>query len=368
MKTQELSMRVINYKRMRLVIGLIAFLMPIAVWLLSGYPGLSSISISYWTNSQDIFVGSLFAVGFFMMAYNGSGRCERLEKWLSRAACLFAIGIALFPTRDFNHQIACAPKWILYISHNKPHVIHYTAAISLFICLFLMLIFFSFRASRKGKNGRSMTYLGFSLGMAIGMPALYYILDKCLDRYDALFYVEWLGLGLFGAGWFIAGAYKTVDYYVPDGMTKLKTIPNVDPSERNFSTGIEVEVDAEYFFLAEGCWKDWIIRCGPNGWGPKWKAFTYWNRFKGQQFFKLCGKVGKSDDEDLMFCIGDKRRWPVHEKVKQLEDRELYLFANDWESKYGNNKELGEKEGGPLKVTIYRVQKNSGGRSSLLTE
>ena len=221
MQTQEISMRVINYKRMRLVIGLIAFLMPIAVWLLSGHPGLSSISISYWTHSQDIFVGSLFAVGFFMMAY------------------------------------------------------------------------------------------------------------------------------------------KTEDQGVPAGATKLKKIPNLNPSKRDFSTGIEVEVDAEYFFLAEGCWQDWFIRCGPNGWGPKWKAFTYKNRIKGQPFFILYGNVGKSNDEDLVFCIGDKYRWSVPEKVKQLENRELYLFANDWptDSAYKNNKELEPDQGGPLKVTIYRLKK-----------
>jgi hypothetical protein len=358
MQTHEMSMRVINYKRMRLVIGLVAFLMPIAVWLLSGHPRLSSISISYWTHSQDIFVGSLFAVGFFMMAYNGAGSCENWEKWLSRAAFVFAILIALFPTRDFNDQIDNAPIWILYISNNNPQILHYAAAVSLFICLFLMLLFFSFRASRKGKNGRSMTYFGFSIGIIIGMPILYYILDKRLGWYDSLFYVEGLGLWLFGAGWFIAGAYKTEDLKVPSGANELKTIPNVNPSERDFPTGMEVEIGAEYFFVAEGCWKDWFILCGPNGWGPKWKAFTYKNRIKGQPFFKLCGNVGKSNDKELMFAIGDKNSWPVPEKVNQLKDRELYLFANDWPTDfaYKNNKELKPDQGGPLKVTIYRLK------------
>jgi len=358
MQTQEISMRVINHKTMRVVIGLIAFLMPFAVWLLSARPRLSSISISYWTDSRDIFVGSLIAVGFFLSAYNGRSRYDRLEKLLSRAACLFATCVALFPTRDFDHMTDNAPSWILYISNNKPQIIHYTAAISLFVCLFFMLLFFSFRASRKGKSGRSMVYLAFSLGMLLGMPLLYVILDKIFDRYDTLFYVEWLGLGLFGAGWFTAGAYKREDRDVPAGAIKLKTIDKVNPSIRNFPAGIDVEADAEYFFLAEGCWKDWFIRCGPNGWGPKWKAFTYKNRVKGQPFFMLCGNVGKSDDEDLMFCIGDKNTWTVPEKVDELEDRQLYLFANDWptDSAYENNKELEADQGGPLKLIIYRLK------------
>jgi hypothetical protein len=360
MQTQEKSIRVINHKTMRVIIGLIAFLMPFAVWLLSEHPRLSSISISYWTDSRDIFVGSLIAVGFFLSAYNGTGRCGRLEKMLSRAACLFAVGIALFPTRDFFNQIDNAPSWILHISNHNPQTIHYTAAISLFVCLFFMLLFFSFRASRKGKAGRSMTYLGFSLGMLLGMPVLYIILDKVVGQYDSLFYVEWLGLALFGAGWFTAGAYKTEDTDVPEGATKLKTIDNVDPSIRNFPTGMDVESDAHYFFLAEGCWKDWFLRCGPNGWGPKWKAFTYRNRIKGQPFFMLCGNIGKSNDENLMFCIGDKNTWSVPEKVNELEDRQLYLFANDWptDSAYENNEELEPDQGGPLKLTIYRLKQD----------
>jgi len=362
MQAQQKSMRVINHKTMRVIIGLIAFLMPFAVWLLSDRSRLSSVSISYWTDSRDIFVGCLIVVGFFLSAYNGPGRCGGLEKLLSRAGCLFAICIALFPTRNFDKRIDGAPAWILYISNNKPQVIHYTAAISLFGCLFLMLLFFSFRASRKGKAGRSMTYIGFSLGMLLGMPVLYIILDKIYGLYDALFYVEWLGLGLFGAGWLTAGWYKTEVMEVPAKATKLKTIDNVDPSKRNFPTGIDVEMDAQYFFLAEGCWKDFILRCGPNGWGPKWNPFARKNRIEWQPFFMLCGNIGMREDKDLNFCIGDRNSWSVPDEVKnkvnQLEDRQLYLFANDWptDEAYQNNKELDPEEGGPLKVTIYQLK------------
>ena len=97
MPTQEQLMRVINYKTMRVIVGLIALLMPPAVVLLSGQEDLtsmSSISISYWTDSRDIFVGSLFAVGFFLAAYNGTGKYERSEKWISRVACFFAVIVA----------------------------------------------------------------------------------------------------------------------------------------------------------------------------------------------------------------------------------------------------------------------------------
>jgi hypothetical protein len=116
----------------------------------------------------------------------------------------------------------------------------------------------------------------------------------------------------------------------------------------------------KYHFRAKGCWKDWFLECGPNGWGPDWNPLVRWNRIKWKPLFMLCGNVGKSEYEKLNFCIGDKETWSVpdeaKEKFKELKDSELYLFANDWESMYGNNKELGVKDGGPLKVTIYQLK------------
>ena len=108
----------------------------------------------------------------------------------------------------------------------------------------------------------------------------------------------------------------------------------------------------------EGCWKDWILDCGPNGWSPDWNLLTRRNRLKGKPIFMLCGNVGQKDDEDLIFSIGARGEWTAPQRINDLpmEERKLYLFANDWESRYGNNKTLSSKEGGPLIVTIYRVE------------
>ena len=64
------------------------------------------------------------------------------------------------------------------------------------------------------------------------------------------------------------------------------------------------------------------------------------------------------ENENLMFPIGDENKWTVSEKVNGLEkkDRLLYLFANDFENKYENNKELDPKQRGPLRVTIHRLK------------
>jgi hypothetical protein len=81
----------INSHTIKLVIGLIALLLPIVVnWIAD--PPLKSISESYiapnlWT--RNIFVGSLWAIGAFLFAYNGQSIFEML---LSRAAAICAVG------------------------------------------------------------------------------------------------------------------------------------------------------------------------------------------------------------------------------------------------------------------------------------
>lgn len=69
--------RQINHKTMRVIVGAIAVLLAPTVYLLAGSEeALSSISISYWTDAHDIFVGSLVVVGFFLSATTEPGANE----------------------------------------------------------------------------------------------------------------------------------------------------------------------------------------------------------------------------------------------------------------------------------------------------
>ncbi|MBX3690004.1 hypothetical protein [Dokdonella sp.] len=108
--------REINYKTMRVVVGIIAILLAPAVWLLAGaHVELNSISAAYWSDARDVFVGALVAVGFFLLAYNGQGGKADWEFYLSKAACLFAACVALFPTTD-PRSGGVAPAWAVKLS------------------------------------------------------------------------------------------------------------------------------------------------------------------------------------------------------------------------------------------------------------
>lgn len=196
---------------MRVVIGAIAvFLAPAVYWLSDIESSLTSISISYWTNSHDIFVGCLFAVGFFLFAYNGTGNGRDWEFYLSKASCVFATCVALFPTQGFSdHDIP--PTWTAAIARSvnlEPVHIHYGSAVLLFACLIAMMWFFSNRAMSKGKSGRAYFYRAISVLMLVGILSIF-VFGKIFEWEYTVLLVEVWGLTLFGIGWLVAGSYKT---------------------------------------------------------------------------------------------------------------------------------------------------------------
>ncbi len=60
-----------DYVTLRLLMGAMAFAIPIVVVYLAQPTALESISASYHTEAQDAFVGMLFIVAAFLIAYRG---------------------------------------------------------------------------------------------------------------------------------------------------------------------------------------------------------------------------------------------------------------------------------------------------------
>lgn len=201
--------RQINYKTMRQVVGAIALLLAPTVYLLSGTETyLTSISAAYWTESRDVFVGSMVAVAFFLFAYNGSGSGQDAEYYVSKTASLLALCVALFPTRC----VACdlPASWTTKLTQwfgIAPHDLHNGAAMLLFVCLIILMWFFSCRAKAKGKLFRTRLYQTICTLMLVGTLVIW-LIGKHLDWAHTVLAVEVWGLTWFGIGWLIAGSYK----------------------------------------------------------------------------------------------------------------------------------------------------------------
>ena len=98
---------ILDYRAFRLLMGFIAILLGpiVTIW---ANTSLSSVSASYHTNAQDVFVGLLFVVSAFLWAYNGH---TSEESRASKAASAAALLVALFPTACGD----CDYDWVAYV-------------------------------------------------------------------------------------------------------------------------------------------------------------------------------------------------------------------------------------------------------------
>jgi hypothetical protein len=90
----------ISYLSLRKAVGIIGVSLPFV--LVIGNWGIfhasaieDSISYYYHTEMRGVFVGRLWAIGVFLLSYRGY---EKRDEIAGRLACVFALGVALFPT------------------------------------------------------------------------------------------------------------------------------------------------------------------------------------------------------------------------------------------------------------------------------
>lgn len=201
---------VFDYRALRLMIGIIALVLPVLVCLRSSTP-LSSISASYYTESRDTFVGLLFFVAAFLFAYNGH---TATEMWVSSVACLAAIVVATFPTACDN----CAS--------NTIGTIHYVGAATLFSILAYFCLF-AFRVNTKGQPGkkkrRDVVYriCGWLIVacLLVALVSKFTVPEQTLVNLRVTLIIEWVALWAFGFAWLVAG--KTFSWFA-DENERLK--------------------------------------------------------------------------------------------------------------------------------------------------
>ena len=87
---------------MKLIVGVIAMSLAFLTNFFAS-SNISSISAAYHEGgwSQNFFVGFLFAISAFLLAYNGESRSEMI---LSKVAAVAALGVALFPCECGVHD------------------------------------------------------------------------------------------------------------------------------------------------------------------------------------------------------------------------------------------------------------------------
>jgi hypothetical protein len=202
---------IISYMTLRKAIGFLGVGLPFVVSLgaliifRTGLQG--SISSYYYTGMRNVFVGILWAIGFFLISYKGYGTADTVAGILG---CIFAVGITLFPTAPENNPSAGA----LLIGH-----IHLTFAALFFLTLIFFSLYLFTKTSKDKKRNpvtprkrqRNVVYIvcGVTMAVCILLIGIYQFLPDSakspLKAFDPIFWLETIAIITFGISWLVKG-------------------------------------------------------------------------------------------------------------------------------------------------------------------
>jgi hypothetical protein len=241
-RKRDQNQLVINYLYLRKTVGWIGTLLPVvliagnALFFTTTLP--DSMSSYYYTSMRNVFVGSLCALGVFLIAYSGY---DDWDRWITNIAGVGTIGVAFCATKPTvcgAHAPTCVPPAVRTLSTEQNVVgdIHLVFAAIAFIALGVMALRFaklppSDEPRARGFGGWLRSALGLpqpghddprtpagkrdaaifrSCGIAILLCVVLAILANFLPQsfkndVPVLFIFEALAVFAFGISWFVKG-------------------------------------------------------------------------------------------------------------------------------------------------------------------
>ena len=199
---------VLSYLALRKAVGFLGIALPFVLafggMLLDG-PGIqTSISSYYYTGMRNVFVGTLCAIAVFMLSYRGY---ERSDDIAGDMACVFALGVAFFPTTPH-----ATPSDLQRLIGG----IHLASAAAFFLTLsYFSLILFTktdpTKQPTRRKLQRNKVYeaCGYIMLGALGLIVLHAVLPPhiaaSLEILDPVFWLESVAVIAFGVSWLTKG-------------------------------------------------------------------------------------------------------------------------------------------------------------------
>jgi hypothetical protein len=204
-----------SYVFTRFAIGLLGFLLPLALVLLEPaiFDGLpaprGSLSAYYYSGLREIFVGGLWAIGVFLVVYKFLD--FSWESLLSSLAGVAAVLVAVFPTELPGDGVTPNPFQVKF-GESVVTGIHYGAAVA-FIALLvpITLLFARDEGRRPHRSGRRSA--GFWRGFHT-ISAAFILFGAGLAAFAGItggpdkgvLYGEWIAIWAFSASWLMKGA------------------------------------------------------------------------------------------------------------------------------------------------------------------
>jgi hypothetical protein len=230
-RTDTEDTRVISYLTLRKAIGVVGFALPLVLvignvvfLLLRGeVPALGdSISGYYYTVMGGVLVGSLCAIGVFLLSYRGYDdpawpNVRGPEDLVSSAAGIGAIGVALFPTPKGSDPTTLEE----FFGSDLLGLLHVVFAALFFIALAYISIFLftgrdraknaSTTEAKKERNNRIYKACGWAILISIAAIAALWLVpnNHPIRQLHLVLIFEWFAILAFSVSWFIKGRERT---------------------------------------------------------------------------------------------------------------------------------------------------------------
>ena len=192
-----------SYLFLRRAIGIIGLALPfvliIGKLLIDGGGLLGSVSGYYYTDMRDVFVGSMCAVGVFLLAYRGH---DLIDDVVADIAGVAAIGVALFPTTP------AGPRTHTQQLVGDAHVVF--AAVFFLSLAYFCLVRFRRSADPRPtgrKAARNGIYLGCGVIILVCLVSIV-VVGLALhggQPWHAVLWLESAATVAFGVAWFVKG-------------------------------------------------------------------------------------------------------------------------------------------------------------------
>jgi len=203
-----------SFTRVRMALGILGLSLPLFL-LIGGlwqdYGIEPTISDFYHTLYRDIYVGTLGAIGVFLVSYRGYRREPGEvfdDDWLATAAGIGAFGMAFLPTASRTGEVETVAQELLGIGVTP--VAHYLFA----LIFFLSLSLFCFFKFAKTANPRRRKFYIFSGWVMLGSLVLTSVAAafknyiggegaRIVLEYKLIFWFEAIGVWAFGLSWLV---------------------------------------------------------------------------------------------------------------------------------------------------------------------
>ena len=212
MPNQHTSEMLVSYLRVRKLLGVLGMMLPVI--LIVG--GLlveriePSISDFCYTLYRDVFVGTLFAIGAFLVAYEGHTPAD--GEWfdddlIANVAGVAAFGLALFPN-DGRLQPEIEVTVTQFIGAPMSAGAHYFFAFLFFVSLGLMNLL-KFSKTENRRDRASYVTCGWVIFAMIGAIAVAKQFEDGPESFvkaqNVVFWAEAIGIWAFGISWGVKG-------------------------------------------------------------------------------------------------------------------------------------------------------------------